>query len=69
MIFRKYTTPNIPKIEGLDKFEGPVIHSKHYRGPEAYKSKHVVVLGLGPSGVDIGMHVCGVATDVRTKIS
>jgi cation diffusion facilitator CzcD-associated flavoprotein CzcO len=63
---RKYTTPLIPSIEGLEQFEGQVIHSKFYRGPEPFRNKHVVVVGLGPSAVDIGAYVSDAATDVMT---
>ncbi|KAI1370374.1 hypothetical protein F4677DRAFT_364744 [Hypoxylon crocopeplum] len=54
-----YAVPYIPLIEGLAEFEkgrpGSVIHSKHFRGRNAYKGKRVVVVGASVSAADIAV--------------
>ncbi|KAF8868385.1 FAD/NAD-P-binding domain-containing protein [Infundibulicybe gibba] len=46
-------TPRIPEPGGKDIFQGSIIHASVYRGPEAYKGKHVVVVGAGNTSADI----------------
>ena len=48
-----YSTPFIPKLEGLNLFQGDVIHSHDYRIPEQFMDKVVLVLGAAASGTDI----------------
>lgn len=48
-----YSVPNIPKVAGIDAFKGSVIHSHDYRKPDPYNQKKVLIVGSGPSGVDI----------------
>ncbi|KAK9774327.1 hypothetical protein SCAR479_08932 [Seiridium cardinale] len=54
-----YSVPYIPRIEGLEEFArtrpGSVIHSKHFRGREAYRGKRVIVVGASVSGADIAV--------------
>ncbi|KAF7283945.1 hypothetical protein GWI33_022771 [Rhynchophorus ferrugineus] len=59
-----YSVPKIPKIEGSEKFIGKIIHSHHYRKPDGYKGKKVLVIGAGPSGIDISRIVGKVAEKV-----
>lgn len=49
----RFEQPYTPTIPGLDQFEGEVIHAKHYAGAERFGGKRVMVVGNGPSGVDI----------------
>ncbi|KAI0471893.1 FAD/NAD(P)-binding domain-containing protein [Xylariaceae sp. FL0804] len=46
---------------GLEAFArahpGVVSHSKFYRSPEAYRGRRVVVVGAGPSGLDIAAQI------------
>jgi cation diffusion facilitator CzcD-associated flavoprotein CzcO len=44
---------NRPKIAGLDKFAGPVIHSGEYEDGEAWRGKRAIIIGTGNSGHDI----------------
>lgn len=62
----RYFRPRIPDHlkEDLERFEGSVIHSHDYRINEAYRQQNVVVLGAGPSGLDITIEISGVATKV-----
>ncbi|CEI67638.1 hypothetical protein FVEN_g5719 [Fusarium venenatum] len=60
-----YNVPYIPFIEGLETFEksrpGSVIHSKHFRGRDLYRSKKVVVVGASVSAADIAFDLVSVA--------
>ncbi|XP_049869538.1 senecionine N-oxygenase isoform X2 [Pectinophora gossypiella] len=59
-----YNTPFIPDIPGLKTFEGDVMHSHDYRVPEIFTGKKVLVIGAGPSGMDIALEVTSVSTKV-----
>lgn len=48
-----YSVPYTPKIQGIEAFEGTVIHSHDYRTIEPYKHKKVLIIGSGPSAIDI----------------
>lgn len=56
-----YSVPNIPRIKGMDEFQVAhphiISHSKNYRTPDIFSGKKVIVVGNGPSGVDIGAQV------------
>ena len=43
--------PNIPDVDG--PFDGTVLHAQHYRTPEEFIGKDVVVVGVGNTGVDL----------------
>ncbi|KAL1816603.1 hypothetical protein ACET3Z_019177 [Daucus carota] len=43
----------IPKVEGLSKFAGDVIHSTQYKSGGIYENQHVLVVGSGNSGMEI----------------
>ncbi|XP_004247953.2 probable indole-3-pyruvate monooxygenase YUCCA10 [Solanum lycopersicum] len=43
----------IPKMVGIENFEGKIIHSSDYRSGEKYKDKKVLVVGSGNSGMEI----------------
>ncbi|KAL4659579.1 flavin-containing monooxygenase FMO GS-OX4-like isoform X1 [Arapaima gigas] len=59
-----YSSPYIPSIPGLEHFKGLVLHSHSYRYPESFAGQSVVVLGAGPSGVDISVELAGVGAQV-----
>ncbi|XP_075234109.1 senecionine N-oxygenase-like [Lycorma delicatula] len=42
-----------PVIKGMETFSQDQIHSHDYRTPERYKNERVLIIGAGPSGVDI----------------
>jgi indole-3-pyruvate monooxygenase len=48
-----FGSPKLPKIPGLDTFEGEVLHGSDYHGPEPFAGKRVMVVGNGPTGVDL----------------
>ncbi|XP_055275630.1 putative dimethylaniline monooxygenase [N-oxide-forming] 6 isoform X2 [Moschus berezovskii] len=58
--------PNLPtdSFPGLDRFQGHYLHSRDYKGPEVYKGKRVLVIGLGNSGCDIAVELSRLVTQV-----
>ncbi|CAK8564800.1 unnamed protein product [Lathyrus sativus] len=56
----------IPNVPGLEKFEGEVVHSKYYKSGSKYKSKDVLVVGCGNSGMEIAydLHNWGANTSI-----
>ncbi|KAM6461831.1 uncharacterized protein PHA67_009706 isoform 1-T3 [Liasis olivaceus] len=59
-----YTVPFIPPIPGLDTFQGRLLHSHSYRCPEPFANQSVVLVGAGPSGVDLALQLSPVAAQV-----
>lgn len=49
----RFGRPFMPHIDGMDDFTGELIHAHDYKGAESYRGKRVMVVGNGPSGVDI----------------
>lgn len=56
-----YRHPTVPQYAGAETFQGQVLHSASYKGPEGYEDKDVVVIGVGSSGVDIAVELSKVA--------
>ncbi|XP_047360680.1 flavin-containing monooxygenase FMO GS-OX5 isoform X3 [Vespa velutina] len=52
-----YFEPFIPNLKGQDVFQGDQLHSHDYRVPAIFKDKTVVVLGAGPSGMDLALEI------------
>lgn len=52
-----YFEPSTPEISGHDIFAGKQMHSHDYRVPEIFDGKTVVVLGAGPSGMDLALEI------------
>lgn len=59
-----YSVPTFPDVEGMESFEGTLLHSHDYRVPEAFVGRTVAVLGAGPSGLDIALEVAAFARQV-----
>lgn len=62
--FRNYAAPYWPSSIDLSRFEATKIHSRDYRRPRDYSGRTVVVLGAGPSAVDIAADVASEAKQV-----
>lgn len=60
----KYSVPYMIELPGLCSFTGNCIHSHNYRSEEPYKDRTVLVIGGGPSGIDICNHLTKVAKKV-----
>ncbi|XP_036128774.1 putative dimethylaniline monooxygenase [N-oxide-forming] 6 [Molossus molossus] len=58
--------PNLPNdsFPGLERFQGRSLHSRDYKGPEAFAGKRVLVIGLGNSGCDIAVELSRLAAQV-----
>ncbi|KAK6166661.1 hypothetical protein SNE40_023301 [Patella caerulea] len=59
-----YSVPLMPKLPGMNVFQGHQIHSHDYREPGFFKDKKVVCLGAGASGVDIAIDISTQAEQV-----
>ncbi|MCD7471522.1 hypothetical protein HAX54_012009 [Datura stramonium] len=60
-----YTIPKVADIPGINNWPGKQIHSHNYRAPEPFKDQIVVVIGDGPSGLDICRDIAKVAKQVH----
>lgn len=56
--------PHLPTLEGVEQFEGEILHSRAFKRPELFKGKKVVVVGMGNTGADTAAALCGVADKV-----
>jgi dimethylaniline monooxygenase (N-oxide forming) len=54
--------PRWPSFPG--RFDGEVIHSHYYRTAQPFEGKHVLVVGIGNSAVDIAVDLCRRAESV-----
>ncbi|CAG9821332.1 unnamed protein product [Phaedon cochleariae] len=59
-----YNDPVVPEIPGEEIFRGEIQHSHTFRSPEPYEGKRVLVVGAGPSGLDITLQLSKVASEV-----
>ncbi|XP_076659167.1 senecionine N-oxygenase [Halictus rubicundus] len=59
-----YFEPSVPKLKGHDLFQGRQLHSHDYRTPEIFTDKTVLVIGAGPSGMDLALDISKKATRV-----
>jgi len=49
-----FSTPNVPYFEGIEKFEGRVIHAHDFREALEFKDQDVMIVGASYSAEDIG---------------
>ncbi|KAK7584095.1 hypothetical protein V9T40_005058 [Parthenolecanium corni] len=59
-----YSNSVYPNVKGMESFEGIQIHSHDYKEPLIFRNKNVVVIGAGPSGLDISTQISGHANKV-----
>lgn len=59
-----YNTPISPKYKGSEFYKGKQLHSHSYRTSAAFKDETVLVIGAGPSGVDLANEISKVAERV-----
>ncbi|XP_030485577.2 probable indole-3-pyruvate monooxygenase YUCCA4 [Cannabis sativa] len=50
--------PAIPEILGLDKFQGPVVHTSGYKSGSEFRNQKVLVIGCGNSGMEVSLDLC-----------
>lgn len=53
----RFNQPYTPEFAGMNDFEGAVIHARDYTGPEPFAGQRVMVVGNGPSGLDIAVEL------------
>jgi len=49
-----FSTPNVPHFEGLDTFNGRVLHAHDFRDAREFKDKDILIIGTSYSAEDIG---------------
>lgn len=59
-----FTTPFYPNLKGFEIYSGKQSHSHEYRKAEKFTHKTVLVIGGGPSGVDISQDIVKCAKKV-----
>lgn len=50
--------PAVPDIEGLDQFDGEIVHACEYKSGAKFQGKNVVVVGCGNSGMEVSLDLC-----------
>jgi dimethylaniline monooxygenase (N-oxide forming) len=48
-----HRVPQVPPLPGLERFEGQILHSAHYRDTTSLRGRSAVFVGAGESGGDI----------------
>ncbi|KAI3857110.1 hypothetical protein MKW98_010524 [Papaver atlanticum] len=48
----------VPVIEGMDEFEGPIVHTSVYKSGNVFRGKRVLVVGCGNSGMEVCLDLC-----------
>ncbi|WP_409274114.1 flavin-containing monooxygenase [Neobacillus sp. SCS-31] len=56
-----FSKPNVPVIEGSERFNGKMIHSSQYRNINDYKNQRVVVVGGGNSAIQIAYELAQIS--------
>lgn len=60
----RYNKPLMPKIAGQEHFEGAILHSQAYRSSEKFRGKRVLIVGAGPSALDMAALISATAQHV-----
>lgn len=50
--------PVIPEIFGLNRFNGPVVHTSGYKSGCEFRNQKVLVVGCGNSGMEVSLDLC-----------
>ena len=58
------SNPHRPRLRGLSRFGGHILHSAEYRRPDRFLGQRVLVVGAGNSGVDIAHDLAAAGVDV-----
>ncbi|KAK7584093.1 hypothetical protein V9T40_005056 [Parthenolecanium corni] len=62
-----HAKPVCPCIPGLETFDGDQKHSHYYKNNAPYKEKRILVVGCGPSGIDICLECAQVYISCRSE--
>ncbi|BFZ59951.1 monooxygenase [Saitoella coloradoensis] len=52
-----FEVPTIPLVKGISTFPKPITHAKSFRTPHQFTNQKVLVVGNGPSGLDISEEI------------
>nr|CBI83746.1 pyrrolizidine alkaloid N-oxygenase [Arctia caja] len=58
----EYSTPKIPHIKGQELYKGKTMHSHDYKDPEDFRGQRVMLIGAGPSGLDLAVQLSNVTS-------
>ncbi|XP_041019537.1 probable indole-3-pyruvate monooxygenase YUCCA4 [Juglans microcarpa x Juglans regia] len=50
--------PVIPEIVGMERFRGPIVHTKAYKSGSDFANQRVLVVGCGNSGMEVSLDLC-----------
>ncbi|KAJ0031456.1 hypothetical protein Pint_12733 [Pistacia integerrima] len=50
--------PVTPEIAGIEKFNGPVVHTSEYKSGSEFRNQRVLVVGCGNSGMEVSLDLC-----------
>lgn len=48
-----YSDPSIPRYPGYELYRGKILHSHDFRSANDYKGETILIIGSGPSGLDL----------------
>lgn len=51
----KYGHPILPHIPGMEAFQGQLLHAQQFHDPDDFRDQRVLVIGNGPTGVDVSV--------------
>lgn len=63
-----WNNPITPDIAGMESFRGEIIHAHNYRDPKQIENKRVLVVGNGPTGIDLSVAAGEVAQSTHIAI-
>ncbi|XP_059642916.1 probable indole-3-pyruvate monooxygenase YUCCA4 [Cornus florida] len=50
--------PFTPEIPGIERFQGPVVHTSVYKSGSDFRKQRVLVVGCGNSGMEVSLDLC-----------
>ncbi len=57
----KYGQPIMPPIAGMEDFQGRLLHAQQFHDADDFRDQRVLVIGNGPTGVDVSVLLSGSA--------
>lgn len=64
----RFGKPYTPHIAGMETFSGRILHAHQYLNPRDFDNRRVMVVGNGPSGVDIATELGRIRRDRNDPI-
>ncbi|XP_014241997.1 senecionine N-oxygenase-like [Cimex lectularius] len=56
--------PRYPRVNGLEHFKGNQVHSHNYRDAVQFRDRKVLIIGAGPSGLDLTFEISSVTDNI-----